>query len=461
MGKCLSKSKGKREQSLNKYFNKLYIEDICFKWNDKRYDRRDAVIEMIHNLSDRIGELDSRLKVQNVILVGSAAEGTQITEADEFDFQFVLQELSQPDSISISKRCVHNDSHVHVTLLDPNLKRKWMPLLLNDKLKCTKGRFVRNRHNGLRTIFYKTLKEAFDGLNKIWTPSGSLYPIHTIRPVRRPIPKHGPAFTPRFVWVDNDHYQLPISVDVCAVIRFHCLLQQIITSDSVTCPTYYNYAEEMGSTMLMPRTRKTSCESFLCFQITFTPAEIMLIMDMSEHHRKCYKLLKYFLNGDSRYPATAFCSYALKTLCINHHYRQECSEETNVAVCLHSILNDMIGICEHAHRTCFAKQMFLSNPFIRTQNIWSHDHNVRENDLENRLLTLRRRLQGKPNRLPCCVRLKVVNSTNCMTNLCNRISKVIYVLFFSALFVAFIWDLHNHSFKDIGDMNKNKTIARW
>ena len=80
--------------------------------------------------------------------------------------------------------------------------------------------------------------------------------------------------------------------------------------------------------------------------------------NITEHHRRCYKILKYLINGRPSpsiakksvlsmvyYPfydyPTQFYSYALKVLVWNHHYKSKCVENSYLSSCLDEILTDL------------------------------------------------------------------------------------------------------------------------
>ena len=388
MGNFLTSNLTRRNERLNNWLNKLH-EDIYLtlykcKWKEKHYDKREAVIEMVHIIASEIGIVDSRLKVQNVILVGSVAEDTQLQKNGDYDFQLVLEAFSHLNCVTVSKACSDRNCFAHIEIKYPDLRFKWKNMIVNDQLKSTKGRKLGLAKTGLRQFFHETLTKALTEGKVIHKQTGSLY-------CQSDVVKHGPAYTVTFDWIPSDKTGVhrKISVDLCPVLRFHGPLSEIIQEYDVKCQTYYSYAEEHNLVLLMPYNRKTSCKAGLCFKITFTTTEILLMMDMSEHHRKCYRILKYLLNGVRSLPPTAFCSYQLKVHVLNHHYDQKCTEESDLDKCIHKIIDDMIDVC----KTHCNGQLFCPNPFIVTQNIWDRKTSLRDKDLEERLLQLKRDLQ--------------------------------------------------------------------
>lgn len=83
-----------------------------------------------------------------------------------------------------------------------------------------------------------------------------------------------------------------------AVIRYKDY-HKLVKPENAICQTYFDNVEKVQSVMLMPFQPKhtTLSGGAHCFNVTFTLAELLLMVDLSNHHRKCYKILKFLLNG--------------------------------------------------------------------------------------------------------------------------------------------------------------------
>lgn len=134
MGNCLRRTKAERREKLNNYLNKLY-QKISFDWNDENCEIREAVIELVHIIVSRTEDSDQRLKIQDVILVESTAEDTQIQAPSEFDFQLVLDAFSKPGSLQLLRNPENRGLYAHIRLLHHNLKLEWKSSVENDCLK--------------------------------------------------------------------------------------------------------------------------------------------------------------------------------------------------------------------------------------------------------------------------------------------------------------------------------------
>ena len=385
-------------ETLNKFLHDLYTDKIHFKLSDiEVIDIREAVVCMVERIAKKIGDIDERLKINEVILVGSAKEGTQIIQPDEYDFLMVLETLSGQGAVSIKRVCPGKDNCVHVTLNNIALKALFGDLLQENEIRSTQDDRPIFRRNGLRQSLHCAISKA------VKTVSGKVIDTSTgtLR-LEKSIETHGPAFNPKLMWHRRNGKCFEISIDLCPVIRLSGNFPEIIRLDNVSCQTYYEYVQKMNSIMLLPCKRGVSCERGLCFSVICTEAEMLLMTDLSQHHRKCYKILKYLLNAKERpslgnlftwienrvEPPTALFSYALKILVLDHQYKQKCNDVENLANCVLKLLLDIDTILHKAKVVLpgIPPRNWLSNPFCKSHNIWS-SHSLRfvDSNLEMRM----------------------------------------------------------------------------
>lgn len=431
MACCAPNECSTEEEILNRFLNDLYERKIRLqKDEEEQCDIRNAVTEMVNNISTTVTAIDPKFRIGRKLLVGSASERTQIVQPNEYDFQLVLEELSDAiDPINVSD-CVEKPGCVHIPFKNDASKDRWIDLLADEKLVSTRGGKMGAIQAGFRQQFHKILQHATDLLKKahIEMKTGILLMQNsTIR-------KHGPAFTPSFVWQRKaSREKMEIFVDLCPVIRFTGNLDKLIRLQDVTCETYFDYVHKIGHVMLMPCTRKLSCESGLCFRVIFTPAEILLIRDMSNHHRKCYKLLKYILNGILARTATVFHSYALKTLVLNHHYLEKCEENQSVSKCFMSLLRQIQGIIEDSPVSLLRYDMrkHLPNMFLNKVSVWNHEQSILDGDIQIRLKRLMKRLKKIASMTEYDFQKCYIRSVNC-SNL-NKVYIPIGFILYEAL----------------------------
>ena len=378
------RSEKEKRDTLNRFYNDLYADKIRFKLSSQEVnDIRVAVIERVKKIADILGHIDKKLKIRDVILVGSAREGTQISVPGEYDFLLVLDALSHKDLIEIKKMCIEKENSVHIKIKDDQLKSTFKDLLKGDELICTQDGLLFSRKDGLRESFGNGMTKEI----RVCLKEESSYPTGVLRVVHTSMKLHGPAFNPQFEWRRQNGEVIDISVDLCPVIRLSGEFPELLTLENVVCETYYNYAREINSIMVLPTKKGYSCQNGLCFTLIFTETELALMDNLSEHHRTCYKLLKYLLNakqGNSvgnffdwiesvGEPETPFFSYILKILVLDHHFIQKCTETKCLASCIEKLLHRIISITYNG-RMVFPgvpARNWQSNPFFKRHNVWS------------------------------------------------------------------------------------------
>ena len=307
----------------------------------------------------------------------------------------MLDALSQQDLIEINKVCLDKDNGVHIKLKDNRLKRKFKDLLKVDDLMCTREDSMFSMKDGLRECFRNGMATAMCACIKeeISCSTGVLRVDDTS------VKLHGPAFNPQFEWRRQNGKIIEISVDLCPVIRIAGEFPELLKLENVMCETYYEYARKINTVMILPTKKGQSCKNGLCFSLVFTETELELMNDLSAHHKQCYMLLKYLLNAKRLpsmgkafndlvdtliEPETAFFSYILKILVLNHHFIQKCTETKCLASCLERILRKIVNIAYFAKMVLsgITPRNWLSNPFFKMQNVWSsHGLKLSDHDL--------------------------------------------------------------------------------
>ena len=397
------KTKEEKKATLTQFYTDLYNHKICPKLNGQETaDIREAVERMVLKITSTVEEISPRFMISEVVLVGSAREETQIIRPEEYDFLLILGTLSRPGVLEIKKTCKDRENFVHVILKDKDVKKQFRDLIVGDQLRSTHDASPLSWKNGLRESFYYILKDALSNLINyvIQTRTGMLEIKHNSLAV------HGPALNPYFQWHSLDGTSMEISVDLCPVIKLKGDNSDVINLETVSCDTYYHYARAVGSMLLLPCKRGIACQGGLCFSVNFTETEVLLINNLSDHHRMCYMILKYLMNAKLRpslgsvfdwmdnqvSPETAFFSYILKVLILQHHYELMCTETTCLASCMERLLHKMHSIALFAKFTIVPmpyRRNWLSSPFFKKYNIWrSHSVKFADQDFNLRLRIL-------------------------------------------------------------------------
>ena len=212
--------KSRRDNTLNKFLNDVYEKklDLHNKFTDQELkDIRSAVNEKVNEIADMIFELDSRLKIREVILVGSAGEGNQIIRPCESDFILVLDELSKPGAVTMVPKDLKDDNreYVHVQLND-NVKSDFYEI--SDKNCIIASRVIPCRRQGLKDLFFTTVHQAVVRCSRtcIKRDTGKLK-LYQSKPTI-----NGPATTIQLQWertTMQKHIKMEMSIDLCPAVE--------------------------------------------------------------------------------------------------------------------------------------------------------------------------------------------------------------------------------------------------
>ena len=363
-----------RNEIKNRFFNELYENelDLNNKFSDPEIkDIHEAVHRQLKLLATTIGEKDERLKIQEVIPVGSAREGTQIIRPCEYDFLLTLETLSKPGVVSIkpANPNVSSREYVCVKLEDNDVRSMFPEISVNNIIRCSDQLSLRllyfpcRKHGlssllcyrqglrglsctrqGLRDLFSNAVYEAIlSSRSAVQMKTGKLRTRYS-KPE-----EHGPAFTITLLWeretIEN-HPTMEISIDLVPALKLHWeIYNNLLTDAEGFVINHFDHVRSVGSILLLPR-------NGMRFHVNFTEAELLRTRNLSEHHKKCYKLLKFILNGEPfplernknwlmkyfQHTQTKFHSYSLKLVVWEHHYLQQCTEETDLSLCIPKML---------------------------------------------------------------------------------------------------------------------------
>ena len=78
--------------TLNRFYNDLYDKELSLNFDDAEVkDMYKAVTDFVQKIVETVGRRDPCLKIEEVISVGSAREGTQICTPCEYDFLLIMK----------------------------------------------------------------------------------------------------------------------------------------------------------------------------------------------------------------------------------------------------------------------------------------------------------------------------------------------------------------------------------
>ena len=380
------------------FFNELYDKEVDLKRNfsdQEILDIRTAVDQQVNLLVESIGEIDPRLRIREVIPVGSAREGTQVVRPCEYDHILVLDAFSKPGEVSL----IVPDEYlkqaslefVHVKLEDIELRSLFHQNIHNHDELLASSCFPWKRRVGLRDLFNAAVSGSVKLCsNKLVEKNTGYLTCKCSKPEQ-----HGPACTVMFEWHrKTSEPPLKISVDLCEALKIPWeVYEDMLQSNHCDVPDdFKNHIKGVGSVLLMTYHKRND----LCaFKVTFTEAELLLTTGLSAHHIKCYKILKYVTNPEPHPSQTcpssiksfikdsSFPSYALKLMAWNHHFNQKCLRENDTLKC------DLEMFFHHSTIMHHEEDDRLTHPFNKNSGVKvisdGHGKNILWDDIPARI----------------------------------------------------------------------------
>ena len=374
-GNTVDRPLEERNKIISLFLNGLYNDKVKTKRPAEEVeDITKAVIELIGKITSKLGELSARLKISRSELVGSMREGTSIGEPDEFDVQVVLETLSMNNGVKLVQVCKDRLGYAHIKIMDDNLAELWSGTMEDCELKSTRDqtRFLKDLSTSLRDEFYKRLSKAVDSVRHD--------PAHTVNKesghleiYSSSVDKHGKAFKCYFKWYGKAKKTLNIDIDIVPVIEFNEIDTEVTNNEALN-----QIVLKHKAVMAVPSAKLSSCMKGLCFKLAFTSAEVELVADLEEHHKKCYMLLKYLYNGykdQSKQRYIVYHSYALKTLVLRHAKtcERQPEKETTLAECVQELIDTTIERMNSRkvpHWWYNDFELYVPSIFFETQSIY-------------------------------------------------------------------------------------------
>ena len=100
----------------------------------------------------------------------------------------------------------------------------------------------------------------------------------------------------RLVWerkTTKKYTTMEILVDLCPALKLD--IEPVKNVLPPFDPYYLDFIDNIQSVLLLSRGGGGGGH---LFKVTYTEFELLCTSHLSQHHRKCYKLLKYLLNGE-------------------------------------------------------------------------------------------------------------------------------------------------------------------
>lgn len=340
---------------LSTFLNEIYDKKCGFTVREPEVtDIQDAVIEMLQRIFEKMAERDIRFAMSQCLPTGGFYEETKIENPDEFDFMILCHVLSQPSELSYEPGCTG------CVKLIPNKKENWSDFCQNGYLRFA-GENIDVDEDEITTVLrHLSVNGAID-----YDISNCIDEIEreVVKPTGKLIMAGYGHFNFGFVWqsfsrdnLDNNPDFERINVDIMPSIECP---QECVTVSNKLFPQHL-FADAVENGVYIVPKKCQVITSHACCQLSFSRVELSMVRNMGEHHRKCYKILKYI----STVVACLFIdSYALKTAMLYHHYNEKCNESTDVRHCITTVLNYL--------KTC-SENSFLPALFVPEKNIWGY-----------------------------------------------------------------------------------------
>ena len=418
------------------------IEDNNVKFKRSHQEVADickAVEEMLEHLLMKMGEKDRRFQNlrHNIIKVGSFYGGTKIKEPDEFDYLVVLDELPV-EQVSLESTCQDFPGFRHVILKEGSeLSDKWKDVTSAKNAIVNRGRPRAKRVSevgdwhgerpkrtirgegwvevefGIRSLFYICLHKSFQEVKtsgNIRKDTGDLIltsycesfikeeSMYHFKQQRTEIQLHGPATNVQVNWAPkyDPTKILDITVDISPAFRSRDIAGNI-EMEQIQSESVRRALVQQGSFLIIPTSYQCQNKG-LCFNVAHTESESTLTRNLSDVHKRCYKLLKFIMNGgqkNSCYKPTeprkleaylfiynncgtqvfeCFSSFVLKTVVIQHS--QACQKCADLGQCVMAVLQDIrseivskVEILRRSHEPINIMNLFDNRQRIMTQMI--------------------------------------------------------------------------------------------
>ena len=185
--------------------------------------------------------------------------------------------------------------------------------------------------------------------------------------------RNGPAFTIKLLWnrgMIETQPTMEISVDLVPALKLSLETYKSLLVDTAGFEAdQFEHVRDVGSVLLIP------CNHW-SFHVNFTNAELLRTRGLSEHHMKCYKILKFIVNGEpfpldgnrKKLPKyfqnthTMFHSYTLKCVVWEHHYLQQCTEDADLSICISKMLTRIRCILAEGLMHPFYRNRYIQAP---------------------------------------------------------------------------------------------------
>ncbi|KAK3101712.1 hypothetical protein FSP39_005771 [Pinctada imbricata] len=352
------------------YYCSLHIDD------DHLQALKEAVYDLVKDVTARVGEHDKRFKAAEFVPVGSFEEGTKIQTPNEFDFMIILHRLFDKSNTYIGDGCHKSykmmflqnkevgfqnfciNLYADEWCLSPEYIRQDYTKRLDEVLKQIKTWHILTRRGVLvlEGNEFLTLKTRWRHFSKTFDPI-------KLEPTRKLV-------TTDVVNDSDIAYDITVEIDLMPSLGIEDR-DQIL--GGLDFPSQFKDLVAKNGCHLVAKSCGEGAHP-LCFQISFAASEVQLMKNLHQVHSNCYKVLKYLLTQGTNVnrPLKSIClsSYMLKNAFLFHEYDHKCTNPS-LDGCMKEVLLYI--------RERFANGQFKSF-FMRELNVWGRFYRIPMND---------------------------------------------------------------------------------
>ena len=379
------------------FYLKLHELITDFKMSkEEMYDIQVSVEEIVRHFADVVANIEPMFKAQSIHGVGSFYEGTKILKLDEFDFLYVIDELSNGTYLQMTKVLEEDILGVAVKLNDVEHFKdsKWL-LDKDENGDAYLGIF--NFLPPKAVIYVENRQESFSDVLTRAAESFRKEPLKSrkstgLLSLMGQETKAGPNVELWFEWQSVRGESIVLKADITPVIRA-TNLTDIVSEIECDYIPHLTKLHCTGSYLVMP-SKFRHMQIPNTFSPTFTETERDLMKDLNLSHRIVYQCLKFLLLDiytrrnplfwdlrtfllPSVYPdvdikdilnkldylthKSFLSSYCLKTAVLQH--TRSCQHPENLDLCSKDVVNTLLGCVCRQHPT-------LPSTFVKQDNLF-------------------------------------------------------------------------------------------
>lgn len=284
--------------ALCKLYNTLheYVADFGLSEAEVK-DIQESVEEIVWQFADVVATLEPIFKAKSIHGVGSFYEKTKILKLDEFDFLYVIDELSNDNLVRLEKVFLESIFGVSIKVKDVQYFQdtKWFIdttdngdsyLGMLNFLPTKAAFFVKNPQESFSDVLSKAAETVRSQSLHCKKATGTLTLLGQEN-------KAGPNVELWFEWKPVQGESFAIKSDITPVIRASNI-QDMVTEEQCDHPPYLTRLHTTGSYLVMP-SKLRHMQSPYTFSPTFTETERDLMIDLTQPHRIAYQCLKFLL----------------------------------------------------------------------------------------------------------------------------------------------------------------------